>query len=101
MRAKSCTVRVRARILFDVPFLSHNRCSHVGIYKSGLFRDLSNRQRHHELNTLFDTPTAFGEGMSLCVESTADICALVTYLKELPEPILTPYLFNAFWNWSV
>ena len=40
--------------------------------------------------------------MSLRAESTADICALLlTYLKELPEPVLTPYLFNAFWNWSV
>src|SRR5260370_27632551 len=74
----------------------------VGIYKSGLFRDLPNRQRHHELNTLFDTPPAFGEGMNLRAESTADICALLlTYLKELPEPVLTPYLFNAFWNWCV
>jgi len=62
------------------PFSSHNRCSHIGIYKSGLFRDLPNRQRHHELSTLFDTSPA--------------------YLKELPEPVLTPYLFNAFWNWS-
>ena len=80
----------------------YNRCSRIGIYKSGLFRDLPNRQRHHELSTLFDTPPAFGEGMSLRAESTADICALLlTYLKELPEPVLTPYLFNAFWNWSV
>jgi hypothetical protein len=40
--------------------------------------------------------------MSLRAESTADVCALLlTYLKELPEPVLTPYLFNAFWNWSV
>jgi hypothetical protein len=40
--------------------------------------------------------------MSLRAESTADICALLlTYLKELPEPVLTPYLFNAFWNWCV
>ena len=40
--------------------------------------------------------------MSLRAESTADICALLlTYLKELPEHVLTPYLFNAFWNWCV
>lgn len=40
--------------------------------------------------------------MSLRAESTPDICALLlTYLKELPEPVLTPYLFNAFWNWCV
>jgi len=40
--------------------------------------------------------------MNLRAESTADICALLlTYLKELPEPVLTPYLFNAFWNWCV
>ena len=100
--SKSYTVLVRVRTSFDVPFSSHNRCSHIGIYKSGLFRDLPNRQRHHELSTLFNTPPAFGEGMSLRAESTADICALLlTYLKELPEPVLTPYLFNAFWNWSV
>ena len=74
----------------------------AGIYKSGLFRDLPNRQRHHELRTLFDTAPAFGEGMNLRAESTPDICALLlTYLKELPEPVLTPYLFNAFWNWCV
>jgi hypothetical protein len=90
-------------ILFDVLFLSsHDGRSLIGIYRSGLFRDLPNRQRHHELSTLFDTPPAFGEGMSLRAESTADICALLlTYLKELPEPVLTPYLFNAFWNWCV
>jgi hypothetical protein len=85
-----------------VVFLCVEELYRTGIYKSGLFRDLPNRQRHHELNTLFDTPPAFGEGMSLRAESTADICALLlTYLKELPEPVLTPYLFNAFWNWSV
>ena len=89
-----------ANSYFDVS--SHDRWSFIGIYKSGLFRDLPNRQRHHELSTLFDTPPAFGEGMSLRAESTADICALLlTYLKELPEPVLTPYLFNAFWNWCV
>jgi RhoGAP domain len=76
--------------------------SFIGIYKSGLFRDLPNRQRHRELISLFDTPPTFGEGMSLHAESTPDICALLlTYLKELPEPVLTPYLFNAFWNWCV
>lgn len=88
--------------LFDVLFYPHDGHSFIGIYRSGLFRDLPNRQRHHELSTLFDTPPAFGEGMSLRAESTADICALLlTYLKELPEPVLTPYLFNAFWNWCV
>ena len=102
--SKSCTVRVRERFFFfGVPFSpSHDRRLRIGIYKSGLFRDLPNRQRHHELSTLFDTPPAFGEGMSLRAESTADICALLlTYLKELSEPVLTPYLFNAFWNWCV
>lgn len=40
--------------------------------------------------------------MNLRAESTADICALLlTYLKELPEPVLPPCLFNAFWNWCV
>ncbi|KAH9996968.1 Rho GTPase activation protein [Russula compacta] len=85
-----------------VVFLCVEELYRTGIYKSGLFRDLPNRQRHHELSTLFDTPPAFGEGMSLRAESTADICALLlTYLKDLPEPVLTPCLFNAFWNWSV
>jgi hypothetical protein len=51
------------------------------------------------IGILFDSPPAFGEGMSLRVESTADVCALhLTYLKELSEPVLTPYLFNAFGN---
>ena len=100
--SKSCTVRVRARIYLTYFFHPHDGHSFIGIYRSGLFRDLPNRQRHHELSTLFDTPPAFGEGMSLRAESTADICALLlTYLKELPEPVLTPYLFNAFWNWCV
>ncbi|KAI0291227.1 hypothetical protein B0F90DRAFT_387327 [Multifurca ochricompacta] len=85
-----------------VVFLCVEELYRTGIYKSGLFRDFPNRQRHHELCTLFDTAPTFGEGMSLRHESTADICALLlTYLKELPEPILTPYLFNAFWNWCV
>ncbi|KAI9441934.1 hypothetical protein H4582DRAFT_1426820 [Lactarius indigo] len=85
-----------------VVFLCVEELYRTGIYKSGLFRDLPNRQRHHELRTLFDTPPAFGEGMNLRAESTADICALLlTYLNELPEPVLTPYLFNAFWNWCV
>ncbi|KAI9460344.1 Rho GTPase activation protein [Russula earlei] len=85
-----------------VVFLCVEELYRTGIYKSGLFRDLPNRQRHHELSSLFDLPPAFGEGMSLRAESTADICALLlTYLKELPEPVLTPYLFNAFWNWCV
>jgi hypothetical protein len=85
-----------------VVFLCVEELYRTGIYKSGLFRDLPNRQRHHELRTLFDTAPAFGEGMNLRAESTADICALLlTYLKELPEPVLTPYLFNAFWNWCV
>ena len=96
---RNCTARVSPCLLLT------NTNVHLyitGIYKSGLFRDLPNRQRHHELRTLFDTPPAFGEGMNLRAESTADICALLlTYLKELPEPVLTPYLFNAFWNWCV
>jgi RhoGAP domain len=100
--SKICTVRVRARIYLTYFFFPHDGHSFIGIYRSGLFRDLPNRQRHHELSTLFDTPPAFGKGMSLRAESTADICVLLlTYLKELPEPVLTPYLFNAFWNWCV
>jgi hypothetical protein len=38
--------------------------------------------------------------MSLPAESTADVCVLrLTYLKELSEPVLTPYHFNTFGNW--
>ncbi|KAI0264224.1 hypothetical protein BC834DRAFT_276361 [Gloeopeniophorella convolvens] len=85
-----------------VVFLCVEELYRTGIYQSGLFRDLPNRQRHHELCTLFDAAPAFGEGMSLRAESTPDTCALLlTYLKDLPEPVLPPSLFNAFWNWCV
>ena len=38
--------------------------------------------------------------MSLHLESTPDICALLsTYLSALPEPILLPALFRPIWDW--
>jgi len=45
-------------------------------------------------------PSGFGADTSLHLESTPDICALLsTYLASLPEPILLPTLFRAVWDW--
>ncbi|EDR07799.1 uncharacterized protein LACBIDRAFT_297965 [Laccaria bicolor S238N-H82] len=45
-------------------------------------------------------PVGFGADTSLHLESTPDICALLsTYLASLPEPILLPTLFHALWDW--
>lgn len=90
-----------------------------GIYQPNLFRTLPNRPRLLELVSIFDsevqppgsiirsrrspsTPLSpakgFGAATSLHLESTPDICALLTsYLSALPEPILPPYLFEPIW----
>ncbi|KAF8873608.1 hypothetical protein CPB84DRAFT_1798280 [Gymnopilus junonius] len=94
----------------------------TGIYQSNLFRTLPNRFRLLELINIFDsedqlpgsairsrqrsnTPkvhpkAGFGFNTSLHLESTPDICALLTtYLSSLPEPLLVPPLFRAIWDW--
>ena len=44
--------------------------------------------------------SGFGANTSLHLESTPDICALLsTYLSALPEPILLPALFRPIWDW--
>ncbi|KAF9473507.1 hypothetical protein BDN70DRAFT_885760 [Pholiota conissans] len=100
----------------------------TGIYQSNLFRTLPNRSRLLELIDIYDSPTqpqgsvirsrrpssavvsasnqpssasfGFGAHTSLHLESTPDVCALLTtYLSSLPEPILPPMLFSALWEW--
>ena len=93
-----------------------------GIYQSNLFRTLPNRSRLLELINIFDSEqqppgsiirsrqslpsknsvvnSGFGANTSLHLESTPDICALLsTYLSALPEPILLPALFRPIWDW--
>ncbi|PPQ81723.1 hypothetical protein CVT25_013447, partial [Psilocybe cyanescens] len=94
-----------------------------GIYQPHLFRSLPNRARLLELIGIFDsevplpgstirsrqssgrttvaTPNAgFGINTSLHLESTPDICALLTtYLSSLPGPVLPPFMFRAVWDW--
>ena len=44
--------------------------------------------------------SGFCANTSLHLESTPDICALLsTYLSALPEPILLPPLFRPIWDW--
>lgn len=93
----------------------------TGIYQSNLFRTLPNRSRLLELINIFDSEqqppgsiirsrnslppnnspkSGFGASTSLHLESTPDICALLsTYLSALPEPILIPALFRPIWDW--
>ncbi|KAF5355039.1 hypothetical protein D9756_005791 [Leucocoprinus leucothites] len=52
---------------------------------------------HHHRHNTFDG--AFGAHTSLHMESTENICALLrTFLQYLPEPILSPCLFEATWT---
>lgn len=93
----------------------------TGIYQPNLFRTLPNRSRLLELINIFDSEqqppgsiirsrhslppksplkSGFGANTSLHLESTPDICALLsTYLSALPEPILLPALFRPIWDW--
>ncbi|KAF8954274.1 hypothetical protein BDZ97DRAFT_1866296 [Flammula alnicola] len=88
----------------------------TGIYQPNLFRTLPNRSRLLELVEIYDsaqqppgtmrvqshTQRGFGSDTSLHLESTPDICALLTmYLSSLPEPILTPLLFRPIWDCQV
>ncbi|KAF4615756.1 hypothetical protein D9613_012427 [Agrocybe pediades] len=95
----------------------------TGIYQPNLFRTLPNRQRLLELMNIFDSeeqipgslirsrnPSSsssgsgtsrlgFGSNTSLHLESTPDICALLTtYLSSLPEPIMDQKVFEAIWD---
>ncbi|KAF8161657.1 hypothetical protein B0H34DRAFT_701973 [Crassisporium funariophilum] len=93
----------------------------TGIYQTNLFRTLPNRTRLMELINIFDSEqqppgsvirskrpskrqssvgAGFGANTSLHLESTPDICALLsTYLSALPETILIPALFFPIWHW--
>ncbi len=90
-----------------------------GIYQPNLFRTLPNRPRLLELVSIFDSEEqppgsiirsrhspspslspakGFGAATSLHLESTPDICALLTsYLSAVPEPILPSHLFEPMW----
>ncbi|KAF9553749.1 hypothetical protein CPC08DRAFT_713479 [Agrocybe pediades] len=95
----------------------------TGIYQPNLFRTLPNRQRLLELMNIFDSeeqipgslirsrnpsssssgsgtsPLGFGSNTSLHLESTPDICALLTtYLSSLPDPIMDQKVFEAIWD---
>ncbi|KAF8635324.1 hypothetical protein AX17_003944 [Amanita inopinata Kibby_2008] len=87
-----------------------------GIYQSDLFRALPNRRRLQDLIQIFDSSHPHRKYRSihtrtrildyhsntlLHLESTQDICALLSdYLCSLPEPILSPFLFDAIWEWG-
>lgn len=101
------------------PASSLNLNTVSGIYQPNLFRTLPNRRRLLELVSIFDSEEqppgsiirsrrspspslspakGFGAATSLHLESTPDICALLTsYLSALPEPILPSYLFEPIW----
>jgi len=88
----------------------------VGIYQPNLFRTLPNRPRLHELISIFDSEEqppgsiirsrqspsdleGFGAATSLHLESTSDICALLTsFLSALPESIVAPNIFEVIWK---
>ncbi|KAF4615830.1 hypothetical protein D9613_012439 [Agrocybe pediades] len=95
----------------------------TGIYQPNLFCTLPNRQRLLELMNIFDSeeqipgslirsrnPSSsssgsgtstlgFGSNISLHLESTPDISALLTtYLSSLPEPIMDQKVFEAIWD---
>ncbi len=93
----------------------------TGIYQPNLFRTLPNCTRLRELIDIYDSedqpnkgvvrfrhsssyahvPSAgFGSNTTLNLESTPDICALLTtYLSSLPEPILPLMFFHPIWYW--
>ena len=57
------------------------------------------RSRRPSSTSLQSSVEGFGAATSLHLELTSDICALLTsYLSALPEPILSPYLFETIWE---
>jgi RhoGAP domain len=116
--SRNCIVQVNSRSFTPVTLYSHFPS---GIYQCNLFRTLPNRSRLLELINIFDSEkqppgsiirsrqslppkdpakSGFGANTSLHLESTPDICALLsTYLSALPEPILLPALFRPIWDW--
>ena len=115
--SRNCIVQVNIQIYSSSKALTLPS----GIYQSNLFRTLPNRSRLLELINIFDSEqqppgsiirsrqslppknspkSGFGANTSLHLESTPDICALLsTYLSALPEPILLPALFRPIWDW--
>ncbi|KXN82640.1 hypothetical protein AN958_02317 [Leucoagaricus sp. SymC.cos] len=92
----------------------------TGLYQPQLFRRTPNFVRVEELIEVYDhrelsqfvriarhrsqhgattSDSAFGAQTSLHMETTENICALLrTFLQNLPEPILSPCLFEAVWS---
>ena len=115
--SRNCIVQVNNK---SIP-LDSSLTLPSGIYQCNLFRTLPNRSRLLELINIFDSEqqppgstirsrqslpsknsakSGFGANTSLHLESTPDICALLsTYLSALPEPILLPALFRPIWDW--
>ena len=118
--SRNCIVQVNSRSIPPVTLVGSLTLP-LGIYQSNLFRTLPNRSRLLELINIFDSEqqppgsvirsrqslpsknsakSGFGVNTSLHLESTPDICALLsTYLSALPEPILLPALFRPIWDW--
>jgi RhoGAP domain len=84
-----------------VVFVCVEELYRTGLYSPSLFRDLPNRARHFHLVSAFDSAHNPGS-VNLVTESVPDICALLmTYISSLPEPVLTPALFDPFWTGCV
>jgi hypothetical protein len=87
----------------------------TGIHQKGLFHDHPDHKTQIELISKFDAPrpdaacatdadaaSMFDRDISLESETMPNICALlVTYISSLPEPVLCPAVFEAFWSWCV
>ncbi|KJA19164.1 hypothetical protein HYPSUDRAFT_89487 [Hypholoma sublateritium FD-334 SS-4] len=120
----SSTPMVLAGREHELPIIVVNTVEELyrtGIYQPNLFRTLPNRTRLLELIDIYDSedqpakgvihfrhsssyghvPNAgFGSNTTLDLESTPDVCALLTtYLSSLSEPILTPIFFHPIWYW--
>jgi hypothetical protein len=119
--SRNCIIQVNNRSIPPVTLDSSSSTLSSSIYQCDLFQTLANRSRLLELINVFDSEqqppgsiirsrqslpsknsakSGFGANTSLHLESTPDICALLsTYLSALPEPILLPALFRPIWDW--
>ncbi|KAF9445942.1 hypothetical protein P691DRAFT_762044 [Macrolepiota fuliginosa MF-IS2] len=61
---------------------------------------IARRRSQHAQKFGISSSSGFGAQTSLHLETTENICALLrTFLQYLPEPVLSPCLFEAIWNW--
>lgn len=86
-----------------VSFLRTNMLTGLsGIYQSGLFRALPNRDRHLQLIDIFDKSEDLGIHFSMRGQAMPDICALLsTFISSLPNPLVEPNIYSALWQWCV